>query len=175
MKNGCSKKDNTSIVLSGEVPRVIGDEAASLCTEDACIQFAKDILKTDDVIAVNNQGSNSFTLQTSSTIFQFRLMPLKTDILALAHKIYGDLVPEVTLHDGFPLPAYSSKLIPGQVHLLQQFPTKFPLEREKRPSVSSDHLLRGQPFLNSLDSSQRRTVGQIPLHRCCPVWLKTPP
>ena len=48
-----------------KVHQVIGNEAASLCTDDACIQFAKDILKTDDVIAVNNKGSNSFTLQTS--------------------------------------------------------------------------------------------------------------
>ncbi|KAJ5543307.1 hypothetical protein N7535_005735 [Penicillium sp. DV-2018c] len=114
-----------------KVPKALGNEAASLCTEDTCIQYAKVLLKTDDVVAVNNQGCNSFTLQTPSTIIQFRLKPLKTDVLALANKIYGDLVPKVNLHNGYPLPVYSSKVIPGQVHLLQPFAEKFPIEREK--------------------------------------------
>lgn len=114
-----------------KVPKVLGNEAASLCTEDICIQYAKAVLETDDVFAVNNQGSNSFTLQTLGTIIQFRLKPQKTDVLALANEIYGDLVPKVNFHDGFLLPVYSSKVISGQVHLLQPFPEEFPLEREK--------------------------------------------
>lgn len=115
-----------------KVPEVLGNEAAPTCTEDICLQYAKAILKTDNVAAVDNQGSNSFTLQTPDTIIQFRLKPLKDDILTLANEIYGDLVPKVNLHNTFPLPVYSSKLIPGQVHLFQPFPEKaFPLEREK--------------------------------------------
>jgi Phosphotransferase enzyme family len=110
------------------------NESASVCTEKSFIQFAKAALKTDDVAAVDNQGSNSFTLLSSSLkeIIQFRLKLLKTDIIHLANKIYGDLVPEVKFHDGFPLPVYSCKVIPGRVHLLQPFPEgNFPLEREK--------------------------------------------
>ncbi|KAJ5143917.1 uncharacterized protein N7515_002704 [Penicillium bovifimosum] len=114
-----------------KVPEALGNEAASLCTEDTCIRYAQALFNTDDIAAVNNQGSNSFTLQTPSTIIQFRLTPLKTDILALANEIYGDLVPKVNLHDGFLLPVYSSKVISGQIHLFQPFPEEFPLEREK--------------------------------------------
>jgi len=110
------------------------NEPAPVCTEDSCIQFAKAVLKTDDIAAVDNQGSNSFTLLSSSLaiIIQFRLKPLRTDTICLAHEIYGDRVPEVRFHDGFPLPVYSCKVISGRVHLLQPFPEgKFPLEREK--------------------------------------------
>ncbi|KAK3933945.1 hypothetical protein QBC46DRAFT_429804 [Diplogelasinospora grovesii] len=109
--------------------------SAAACTEESCIRFAKAALNTDDIAAVDNQGSNSFTLLSPSLkeIIQFRLKPLNTDIIHLANTIYGDLVPEVKFHDGFALPAvYSCKAIPGRVHLLQPFPKgNFPLEREK--------------------------------------------
>lgn len=113
-----------------KVPKAFGDKAASLCTEEACILYAKRILQTDGVVPVANQGSNSFTLQTESIIVQFRLNPLKRNVLALANEIYRDLVPAVTLHDDFPIPVYTSNVIPGQVHLLQPLPAVFPLERE---------------------------------------------
>lgn len=113
-----------------KVPEALGSEVALSCTEGACMKFARSVLGTDSIFPVNNQGSNSFTLQTAGIIIQFRLKPLKTDILALANEIYGHLVPKVNFHDGFILPVYNSDVISGQVHLLQPFPEEFPLERE---------------------------------------------
>ncbi|KAJ5715263.1 uncharacterized protein N7483_012444 [Penicillium malachiteum] len=99
-------------------PKALGDVTASLCTEDACYQFAESLLGPDEIFPVNNQGSNSFTLQTSSKIIQFRLKPLNTDTLALANEIYGNLVPKVNLHTWFLLPVYSSDVLLGQVNIL---------------------------------------------------------
>ncbi|OQD77797.1 hypothetical protein PENDEC_c002G06157 [Penicillium decumbens] len=129
----------------------------------------KAILKTGNVTAVNNQGSNSFTLQTPSMIIQFRLKPLKTDILALANEIYGDLVPKVNFHDGFPLPVYSSKVIPGQVHMFQPFSKEFPLEREKTTVTElSLFIARAaffeQPKANAKNDSWTNTAPEM-LHR----------
>lgn len=87
----------------------LGLEVASRCNESTCLQFAKNVLKTNEISPVDNQGSNSFTMQSPDMIIQFRLKPLNIDVLALANKIHGDLIPKVTLHDGFPLPVYSSK------------------------------------------------------------------
>jgi len=152
-----------------KVPKALGNEAASLCTEDTCIQYAKAILKTGNVTAVNNQGSNSFTLQTPSMIIQFRLKPLKTDIFALANEIYGDLVPKVNFHDGVSLPVYSSKVIPGQVHMFQPFPKEFPLEREKTTVTELSLFIARvaffeQPKANARNDSWTNTAPEM-LHR----------
>ena len=107
--------------------------AALLCTEDSCVEFTKTILQIEDVVPVDNQGSNSFTLisQSRRLIIQFRLRPLRTDTIRLASEIYGHLVPNIRFHEGFPLPVYSCKALPGRVHLLQPFPKgRFPLARE---------------------------------------------
>ncbi|KAJ5741859.1 hypothetical protein N7533_011268 [Penicillium manginii] len=96
-----------------KVPKALGKETLSSCTEDACIQFAKSALGTEHLSHVDNQGSNSFTLQTPGIIIQFRLKSLKTDIIALANELYGHLVPKVKSHGGFPLPVYST--YPGPV------------------------------------------------------------
>ncbi|KAJ5622619.1 hypothetical protein N7528_005851 [Penicillium herquei] len=101
-------------------------------TENICIGYAKAVLETEDITPVKSQGSNSFTMQSSTSVVQFRLKSFNLDILELASMIYGNLVPEVTEHEWFILPTYSSKLIPGQAHLLQPFPAEFPLEREKQ-------------------------------------------
>ena len=119
-----------------QVPEALHSEAgsASVCTEDSCMQFAKTAFKTDDVVAVDNRGSNSFTLLSPSRgiAIQFRLKPLQTHTVNLANKIYGDQVPKPNFRDGFPLPVYSCEIVPGKVHLLQPFPHgNFPLEREK--------------------------------------------
>lgn len=116
-----------------KVPRA-SDPPTALCTEESCINFAKTTLQTDNIIPVDNQGSNSFTLISKSleTVIQFRLNAFRTDTLRLANEIYGDLVPEVRFHEGFPLPVYSSRVIPGRVHVLQPFPeAQFPLARER--------------------------------------------
>ncbi|KAG9238929.1 hypothetical protein BJ875DRAFT_501659 [Amylocarpus encephaloides] len=50
---------------------------------------------------------------------------------ALAHKIYGDLVPSIMSFDSYALPVYVCPVIPGQVHMLQKFPKgAFPLQRQ---------------------------------------------
>lgn len=140
-----------------KVPKAFGDKVALLCTEEACIQYAKGILQTDDVVPVANQGSNSFTLQTESTIVQFRLKPLKTNVLALANEIYHDLVPAVTLHNDFPIPVYSSNVLPGQVHLLQPFPAKFPLEREATTVTELALFVAKAAFFEQPESAQVET------------------
>lgn len=104
------------------------------CSETSCIHFAKEITKSDDIVLVDNQGSNSFTLlcPSESQVIQFRLKPFNTTTMDLAHQIYHNKVPRPILHKGFPLPVYSSDNIPGRVHILQPFPEdEFPLEREK--------------------------------------------
>ncbi|RMZ84998.1 hypothetical protein DV738_g328, partial [Chaetothyriales sp. CBS 135597] len=52
-----------------------------MCTEESCIDFAKGAMEIDDVVPVDNQGSNSLTLISPSlrTIIQFRLKPFRTD------------------------------------------------------------------------------------------------
>ncbi|KAI1120610.1 hypothetical protein F5Y10DRAFT_283165 [Nemania abortiva] len=77
-----------------KVPEALrfGVGSASFCTEDSCIQFAKTAFNTDDVVAVDNQGSNSFTLSSPvrGIVIQFRLKPLPTDTVRLANEIYGN-------------------------------------------------------------------------------------
>lgn len=65
-------------------------------------------------------------------IIQFRLKPLDEGVLALAHKIYGDLVPSTMSFRSYALPVYVCPVIPGQVHMhLQKFPKGgFPLQRQ---------------------------------------------
>ncbi|KAI9660983.1 MAG: hypothetical protein M1821_009310 [Bathelium mastoideum] len=120
-----------------KVPEVLGSEsnAETACTEDSCVQFGKRVLGANDLVAVDNQGCNSFTLvcHSKSQVIQFRLRRFDTAILDLAHQIYGSAVPRTIFHSGFRLPVYTSKIIPGKVHLLQPFPeAAFPLERQKK-------------------------------------------
>lgn len=122
-----------------KAPRVLGPAyeigAARVCTELECIEFAKKaVCEADDVGAVDNQGCNSFTVHSPSRgiVVQFRLRKLESNITHLASQIYGDNVPDLVHHGGFPLPVYSCRTIPGTVHFLQPFPkTNFPLQREK--------------------------------------------
>jgi hypothetical protein len=104
------------------------------CTAEECEAFARKIL--DDakyVERVKNQGATSYTLvcPSQAKIVQFRLKRFDEEVLALAHQIYGSLVPTVTYNDGFPLPVYVSPLIPGHVHIFQDFTMeRFPLRRQ---------------------------------------------
>ena len=120
-----------------KVPEALNLEgdAETPCTEASCIEFGKRIVGADDVVPVDNQGSNSFTLvcHSKTRVIQFRLQPFNTVILDLAHQIYGNAVPRTIFHSDFRLPVYTSKTIPGKVHVLQPFPEAgFPLERQKR-------------------------------------------
>ncbi|KAJ5708648.1 hypothetical protein N7488_008449 [Penicillium malachiteum] len=130
---GVQEREIINRFFDEKVPDAFGTKfPMCYCTEYSCTRYAKAVLETEDIAPVKNQGSNSFTLQSSTSVVQFRLKSFNLDILELASMIYGDLVPEVTEHIWFILPTYSSKLIPGQVHLLQPFPAEFPLEREKQ-------------------------------------------
>lgn len=117
-----------------KVPQAIGDENSRGCNEIACFKFGQQAMQADDLEPVNNQGCNSFTLISHklSKIIQFRLKPFDTAITDLAHQIYGTKVPKAQAHNGFPLPVYSTDLISGKVHVLQEFPKAFPIERQKR-------------------------------------------
>ena len=114
------------------MPEALG-EGSKLCSMKDCDEFASSILKTKDIQPVENQGSTSYTLicPSQAKVVQFRLKLFDERILALAHEIYGGVVPAITFFDGFPLPVYVSPAIPGQLHMFQKFPPDdFPLERQ---------------------------------------------
>ncbi|KAK3306387.1 uncharacterized protein B0T15DRAFT_509774 [Chaetomium strumarium] len=70
-----------------------GLSSTSACNEVSCIQFAKTISGTDDIAAVDNQGSHSFTVSSPrlGIVVQFRLKPLRLDTIRRANEIYGNL------------------------------------------------------------------------------------
>lgn len=106
------------------------------CTEDDCMQLAKKMLGTDDIRPVENQGMRSFTVISRSrdTIVQFRLERLNEEVLKLAYDVYGSEIPKPSQdNEDIPLPVYTSSVIPGKIHFLQDFPAeRFPLHRQKR-------------------------------------------
>ncbi|MCJ1269409.1 hypothetical protein MMC22_009301 [Lobaria immixta] len=116
------------------VPEKLGStKAVVTCTAKACDEYAQRILQAKDIQVVENQGATSYTLicPSQGKIVQFRLRRFDEEVLALAHKIYADLVPSVTFYDDFPLPVYVSPVIPGQIHIFQDFSSPaFPLERQ---------------------------------------------
>ncbi|KAF2155361.1 hypothetical protein K461DRAFT_112068 [Myriangium duriaei CBS 260.36] len=89
------------------------------CSEADCTEFAKRILETEDVVHVDYQGIQSFTLisRSKGKVVQFRKTPLDEDMLVLADKIYVDLPRKLTYRNGFPLPVYISDVVRG-VHLI---------------------------------------------------------
>ena len=134
------------------------------CSETSCIHFAKTITKSDDIVLVDNQGSNSLTLfcPSKSQVIQFRLKPFDTTSVDLAHQIYHNKVPRAVLHKGFPLPVYSSDIIPGRVHVLQPFPEdKFPLEREKATVIDLGCFVARATFFPQSKSSYNSTSWVI--------------
>lgn len=103
------------------------------CTAEGCAAFARKILGSDDVWLVDNQGAASYTpiCPSRNKIVQSRLDPVNEHILSLAHDIYGDLVPVTIRLGSFPLPVYVCPVIPGVIHIFQDFPKDcFPLRRE---------------------------------------------
>ncbi|KAF2153971.1 hypothetical protein K461DRAFT_311977 [Myriangium duriaei CBS 260.36] len=125
--------------FSTKVPGRLGPgPGGTICTEADCIQLAQKILGTRDIQPVDNQGANSFTLssKSKSQVVQFRLEPFKDDMLQLAARIYGSQISVAAVPShavGFPLPVYTSNVIPGKVHILQDFPDHgFPLARQQQ-------------------------------------------
>ena len=108
-------------------------ESCKIPTANDCESFARRLLQVQDIELVESQGATSYTLicQNQGKIIQFRLKPLDEGVLAIAHKIYGDLVPSIMSIDSYALPVYVCAVIPGQVHMLQKFPKgAFPLQRQ---------------------------------------------
>lgn len=160
--------------FENKVPKALGSTTSAEyeCTEASCIQFAKTITQSEDVVSVENQGYNSYTLlcPSKSQIIQFRLKPFDTTMIDLAHKIYGDQVPRSILHNDFPLPTYSSSILPGRVHILQPFPEdKFPLQREKTTVIELGHFIARSTFFpqpkSSYTSSSWTTTANEKLQR----------
>ena len=158
-----------------KVPEILDlkDGTESSCTEASCIEFGKRVFGADDLMPVDNQGSNSFTLvcHSKSQVIQFRLQPFDTAILDLAHQIYGNAVPRTIFQSGFRLPVYTSKIIPGKVHVLQPFPeAAFPLERQKKTVTDLGRFIARATFFpqpttlyntNSWTAKSRETLKQL--------------
>jgi hypothetical protein len=102
------------------------------CTAASRDQFAKTVLHSDDIRPVDNQGAQSYTLicPSRNKIIQFRLHRFDEDVLALAHKIYGEWAPAPALIKEFSLPVYTCPVMPGIIHIFQKFPDPFPLDRQ---------------------------------------------
>lgn len=118
------------------VPKILGPtEAVIACTAKDCDEYAKRTLQAEDIQPVENQGAYSYTLicPSQAKIVQFRIKRFDEEVLALAHQIYGDLVPSVTFFGDFQLPVYVSSVVPGKIHMFQDFSSPaFPLERQLR-------------------------------------------
>lgn len=143
--SGAEKKEHSDFWLAQErefverffeklVPEKFGlTEATITCKAKDCDEYAKRHLQAEDIQCVENQGATSYTLicPSQAKVIQFRLKKFNEEVLALAHQIYGDLVPAVTFLGDFPLPVYVSAVIPGKIHICQVFsPSAFPLERQ---------------------------------------------
>ncbi|GAM83997.1 hypothetical protein ANO11243_019870 [Dothideomycetidae sp. 11243] len=115
-----------------EVCKRLGND---ICSEQDCVQFAQEILNVDDLEPVPVQGATSYTLISGSEakIVQFRLDALNDDVMALARKIYHDEFPFANFHAGFPLPVYTSEVMPGTVYfLLPRQKGHIPFDRYRR-------------------------------------------
>ena len=133
------EKDFIETFFEKKVPQALSETEPHVGeqrpTAESCDKFAKTLLGSDDIRPVDNQGAQSYTLicPSQNTIVQFRLRRFDEDALALAHKIYGELVPAPTLKNGFPIPVYVCPVMPGVLHIFQDFPkglNKFPLDRQ---------------------------------------------
>jgi hypothetical protein len=117
-----------------KVPKALAKSGKSKSlTSDDCPEYARRLLGAAGIVPVENQGATSYTLVCpgQEKIIQFRLDAFNKDALALAHAIYGNLVPTITSLGDFALPVYVSPLILGQVHILQHLPKDtFPLKRQ---------------------------------------------
>lgn len=104
---------------SGKTP-----EGCKIPTADDCENFARRLLQVQDIEPVGSQGATSYTLicLSQAKIIQFRLKPLDEGVLALAHEIYGDLVPSMMSFGSYALPVYVCLAIPGQIHIFKNSP-----------------------------------------------------
>ncbi|RMZ79656.1 hypothetical protein DV738_g3153, partial [Chaetothyriales sp. CBS 135597] len=131
------EKEFIETFFGKKVPQILSKHGPAgegfQCTAETCDDFAKTTLGSEDVQLVDNQGAASYTLicRSQNKIVQFRLERFDEHIMELAHKIYDKLVPIPSLINGFPLPVYVCPIIPGIVHIFQEFPKdRFPLERQ---------------------------------------------
>jgi hypothetical protein len=126
------EQDFIETFFERKVPQVLAKEGTH-CTAASWDQFAKTVLQSNDIRPVDNQGAQSYTLicHSKNKVIQFRPHCFDEDVLALAHKIYGELVLAPTLIHGFSLPLYTCPVMPGIIHIFQRFPDKaFPLDRQ---------------------------------------------
>ncbi|MCJ1460303.1 hypothetical protein MMC28_010682 [Mycoblastus sanguinarius] len=110
------------------------DKNAESISASQCLAYAQSLMKSDNIMLLDNQGCNSYTLVCPDhrKIIQFRLEELDMKSIEDAKQTYGSLVSDITHHDtGFGLPAYTSDIVPGQLHYWQDISkSSFPLERE---------------------------------------------
>ncbi len=155
----CSRKRDDRKLLREAGAEALAPTEAMPAQSD-CDDFAKRTLQTEDIQLVENQGATSYNLicPSQTKIVQFRLKRFDEEVLALAHQIYGDLVPSVTFFGGFSLPVYVSPVIPGQIHIFQKFPsTAFPLERQLKTTVELAQFVAKSAFWPRLRSSYSAT------------------
>lgn len=104
-------------------------------TQADCHIFASNLLQCEDIKPVELQGSFSYTVFSfkCQKVVQFRLKRLDEVSLSLAHKTYGDLVPQATFVEEFALPVYIFPLAHGHLQNLEPYPnTRSTLERQIR-------------------------------------------
>lgn len=64
-------------------------------------------------------------------------------------------MPRTEFHAGFPLPVYTSDIIPGKVHVLQPFPEEFPLERQKKTVIDLGQFVAKATYFAQPEASYR--------------------
>lgn len=128
------EKELLEMFFEKRVPEALGSsEATTTLAAKDCDEYAKRHLQAEDIQRIENQGATSYILlcPSQAKIIRFHLRRLNDKVLALAHQIYGDLVPSVTFFDNFPLPVYVVPVIPGQKQYIRDFMNPaFPLERK---------------------------------------------
>lgn len=139
-----------------------------------CDSLAAQLLNCDDIEPVDNQGSVSYTVisKKQNKIVQFRLRRLNEAALSLAHETYGECVPQMKYVDDSALPTYIAPVLPGQIHILQQFPEdRFPLERQIRTVQDVARFVakgafKPQPKDSYAEGSWTRTAKTLLLALC---------
>lgn len=99
---------------------------------EACDALAKQLVGGDQAVPVPVQGNRSYTVyagQALDHVVQFRpkSLPLNLEIASLAHRVFGDLAPEVSFKQQLgedsaaavqePLLVYVMPRLPGITHI----------------------------------------------------------
>jgi hypothetical protein len=75
-------------------------------SKDECIDIAKRLADTEDILPVRWQGFNSFTLRGRDLIVQFRERPMELDIYQEAMEIHKGFVPSISCKQTSPYYIY---------------------------------------------------------------------